>query len=37
MEPERSLPHSQQTTSCHYPQPYQSSACLSIPLVEEAF
>jgi hypothetical protein len=28
MEPEGPLPNSQEPTTCHYPEPYQSSPCL---------
>ena len=35
MEPEGSSPPSQVTATCPYPEPDQSSSCLSIPLLED--
>ena len=35
MEPEGSLPHSQVTATCPYPQPARSSPCPHIPLPED--
>jgi hypothetical protein len=37
MEPEGSLPRSQATATCPYPEPYQSSPCLPIPRLEDPF
>jgi hypothetical protein len=37
MEPERSLPHSQASATCPYPEPYQSSSWIPIPLLEDPF
>jgi hypothetical protein len=37
MEPEGSLPHSQEPATCPYPEPYQSSPCPPIPLLEDPF
>jgi hypothetical protein len=34
MEPEGSLPHSQEPATCPYPEPAQSSSCPHIPLPE---
>jgi hypothetical protein len=36
MEPEGSLPHLQETATCPYPEPAQSSPC-PIPLLEDPF
>jgi hypothetical protein len=36
MEPEGSLPHSQQPSTCPYPEPDQAGPC-SIPLLEDHF
>jgi hypothetical protein len=35
MEPEGSLPHSQEPATYSYPEPYQSSPCLPIRLLEQ--
>jgi hypothetical protein len=35
MEPESSLPHSQAPTICPYPEPEQSSQCLTVRLLED--
>jgi hypothetical protein len=35
MEPEGSLPHSQQPATCPYPEPVQPSPSLSIPSLED--
>jgi len=37
MEPEGSLRHSQVPAICPYPEPYESSPCLPVPLLEEPF
>jgi hypothetical protein len=37
MEPEGSLPHSQEPATCPYPEPYKSSLYLPIPLFEDQF
>src|SRR5215470_8956476 len=37
MEPEGSLPHSQELATCPYPEPVQSSPCPPIPLREDPF
>jgi hypothetical protein len=37
MEPEDSLQHSQEPATCPCPEPYQSSPCLPIPLLEDPF
>ena len=37
MEPEGSLPHSQQAAACSYPEPDQSSPCPHIALIENQF
>jgi hypothetical protein len=34
MEPEGSLPHSQEPATCPYPEPDQPSSCPPIPLPE---
>jgi hypothetical protein len=35
MKPEDSLPHSQATTTCPYPQTEKTSPCCPIPLLED--
>ena len=37
MEPEGSLPYSQQRANCPYPEPDQTSLCSPIPLPEDQF
>ena len=37
METEGSLPHSQDPTTCPYPEPDQSSPCLTILILEDNF
>jgi hypothetical protein len=37
MKPEGSLPHSQVSATCPYPEPYQSSPLSPIPLLEDPF
>jgi len=37
MEPEGSLPHSQAPVTCAYIEPYQSSPCPPIPILEDHF
>ena len=37
MEPEGSLPHSQQPAICPYPQPDRSNPCLPIVIFEDTF
>ena len=37
MEPEVSLPQSQQFNTCPYPETYEPSPCLPIPLREDPF
>jgi hypothetical protein len=37
MEPEGSLPHSQEPATCPYPEPAQSSPCPVIRLLEDPF
>jgi hypothetical protein len=36
MEPEGSLPHSQAPAICPYPEPDQSTPCLTIPRIADA-
>jgi hypothetical protein len=35
MEPEGSLPHSQEPATCPYPEPAESSSCPPIPPLED--
>jgi len=35
MEPDGELPHSRQSTTCHYPEPDQSSPYSHTPLPED--
>jgi len=37
MEPRRSLPLSQEIANCPFPEPEQTSPCLSIPFFEDLF
>jgi hypothetical protein len=37
MEPEGSLPRSREPATCPYPEPYQSSPCPPIPLLEDPY
>jgi hypothetical protein len=37
MEPEGSLPHSQEPATCPYPKPDRASPCFPIPLLEDPF
>jgi hypothetical protein len=37
MEPESSLPQSQQFNTCPYPETYEPSLCLRIPLLEDPY